>query len=60
MSADARAEVGYYLERLVGTEGRTLATAKSRLAAIAVAHRLGGHPDPTSDPPVEATLKRSS
>ena len=29
-----------------------------RLAAIAAAHRLGGHPDPTSRPLVKATMKR--
>ena len=40
------------------TEGKTLATARMRLAAIAVAHRLGGHPDPTSRPLVKAAMKR--
>ena len=50
--------VGRYLEHLVDTEGRTLATARSRLAAIAAAHRLGQHPDPSSSPLVKATLKR--
>ena len=40
------------------TEGKSLATARLRLAAIAAAHRLGGYPDPTSRPLVKATLKR--
>ena len=40
------------------TEGKTLATARLRLAAIAAAHRLCGHPDPTSRPLVNATMKR--
>ena len=35
-----------------------MATAHTRLAAIAEALRLGGHPDPTSRSLVEATLKR--
>ena len=35
-----------------------MATAHTRLAAIAVTHRLGVHPNPTSRSPVEATLKR--
>ena len=39
-------------------EGRTLATARLRLAAIAAAHRLGGHTDPTARPLVKATMKR--
>ena len=39
-------------------EGKTLATARLRLAAIAAAHRLGGHPDPTARPLVKATMKR--
>ena len=42
----------------MGTEGKTLATARLRLAAIAAAHRLGGHKDPTSRPLVKATMKR--
>ena len=42
----------------VETEGQTLATARLRLAAVAAAHRLGGHPDPRSRPLVKATLKR--
>ena len=50
--------VGRFLEHLVGTEGKTLATARLRLAAIAAAHRLGGHKDPTSRPLVKATMKR--
>ena len=50
--------VGRYLEHLVETKGRTLATARSRLAAIAAAHRLGQRPDPASAPLVKATLKR--
>ena len=40
------------------TEGKTLATARMRLAAIAAAHRLGGHEDPTTRPLVKATMKR--
>ena len=36
----------------------TLATARLRLAAVAAAHRLGGHEDPTSRPVVKATMKR--
>ena len=54
----APADVGLYLEHLVEQQGRTLATARLRLAAIAAAHRLGKHPDPTPDPLVKATLKR--
>ena len=54
----AAADVGRYLEHLVETEGKTLATARLRLTAIAAAHRLGGHPDPTPRPLVKATLKR--
>ena len=52
------ADVGRYLEHLVETEGKTLATARTRLAAVAAAHRLGGHPDPTTRPLVKATMKR--
>ena len=54
----ALADVGRYLEHLVETEGKALATAPTRLAAITAAHRLGGHPDPVSRPLVKATLKR--
>ena len=54
----APADVGRYLEHLVEQQGRTLVTARLRLAAIAVAHRLGEHPDLTSDPLVKETLKR--
>ena len=54
----AAADVGRYIEHLVGSEGKTLATARLYLAAIAAAHRLGGHEDPTSSPLVKATLKR--
>ena len=54
----APADVGRYLEHLVETEGKSLATARTRLAAIAAAHRLGGHPDPTTRPLVKATMKR--
>ncbi len=54
----AAADVGRYIEHLVEMEGKTLATARLRLAAIAAAHRLGGHPDPTSRPLVKATMKR--
>ena len=35
-----------------------IATACTRLAAIAAAHRLSGHPDVTSRPLVKAMLKR--
>ena len=54
----AAADVGRYIEQLMDTESRTLATVRLRLAAIAAAHRLGGHEDPTSRPVVKATLKR--
>ena len=49
-------DVGRYLERLVETEGKMIATASMRLAAIATAHRLGRQPDATSRPVVKATL----
>ena len=52
------ADVGRYLEHLMEMEGKSLATARLRLAAIAGAHRLRGHTDPTSLPLVKATLKR--
>ena len=58
MRRAAAADVGRYLEHLVETEGKTLATARMRLAAIAAAHRLGGHEDPTTRPLVKATTKR--
>ena len=51
-------DVGRYLEHLVETEGKSLATARLRLAAVAAAHRLGGHQDPTSRPVVKTTFKR--
>ena len=51
-------DVGRYIEHLVETEGKTLATVRLRLAAIAAAHHLGGHPDLTSRPLVQATMKR--
>ena len=35
-----------------------MVTARNRLAAVAAAHRLAGHEDPTSRPLVKATLKR--
>ena len=35
-----------------------MTTARTRLAAIAAAHSLDLHPDPTSRPLVKATLKR--
>ena len=54
----APADVGRYLEHLVETEGKTLSTARLYLAAIAAAHRLGGHEDPRSKPLVKATLRR--
>ncbi len=54
----AAADVGRYIEHLVETEGKTLATARMRLAAIAAAYRLGGHEDPTTRPLVKATMKR--
>ena len=40
------------------TEGKTMSTARMRLAAIAAAHRLGGHEDSTTLPLVKATMKR--
>ena len=52
------ADVGRYLEYLVETEGKSLATARTRLAAIAAAHRLGKHTDPVKAPLVKATLER--
>ena len=52
------ATVGRYLEHLVETGGRTLATARLRLATIAAAYRLGKYDDPTSRPVVKATLQR--
>ena len=51
------ADVGRYMEHLVETESLTLATVRLRLAAIAAAHRLGGHEDPTSRPLVKAHVK---
>ena len=54
----APADVGRYLEHLVEIEGKTLATARLYLAAIAAAHRLGGHENTTSRPLVKATFKR--
>ena len=54
----APAVVGHYLEDLVETQGKALATARNRLAAIVAAHRLGKHSDPVKDPLVKATLKR--
>ena len=42
------------------TEGKSLATVRTRLAAIAAAHRLGKHENPVPDPLVKATLKRLS
>ena len=51
-------DVGLYLEHLLQVEGRALGTARLRLAAIAAAHRLSKHPDPTSNPLVKATMKR--
>ena len=54
----AAADVGRYIEHLVETEGKTLATARLRLAAISAAHRLGGHENPTTRPLVKATMKR--
>ena len=50
--------LGRYLEHLVETGGRTLATARLRLATIAGAYRLGRYDDPTSRPVVKATLQR--
>ena len=46
----APAIIGCYLEYLVETEGKSLATARNRLAAIAADHRLGKHHDPVKDP----------
>ena len=54
----APAAVGRYLEDLMEIQGKALATARNRLAAIAAALRLGKHPDPVKDPLVKATLKR--
>ena len=54
----APADVGRYIEHLVESEGKTLATVRLRLAAIAAAHRLGGHEDPTTRLVVKATVKR--
>ena len=57
-AAGSPADIGRYLEHLVETEGRALASVRLRLAAIAAAHRLGGHEDPTTRPLVKATMKR--
>ena len=53
----APADAGRYLEHLMEQQGRTLATARLRLAAIAAVHRMGEHPDPTPDPLVKATAR---
>ena len=50
--------VSRYLEHLVEGQRKSLATARSRLAAIAAAHRIAQHPDPSQTPMVKATLKR--
>ena len=52
------AVVGRYLEDPVEARGMALATVRNRLAAIAAAHRLGGHEDPTTWPLVKANMKR--
>ena len=54
----APADVGRYLEHLVETEGRRMATARMRLGASAAARRQGGYEDPTTRPLVKATMKR--
>ena len=53
-------DVGRYLEHLVETEGKSLTTTRLRLAAIAAAHRLRGHTDPTSLPLVAVTCSASA
>ena len=50
--------VARFLEDLVELQGRTLATARIYLAAIAANYKLDGQPDPTERPLVRATLKR--
>ena len=54
----APSDVGRYLEHLVETEDKTMATARMPLTAITAAHRLGGPEDPTTRPLVQATMKR--
>ena len=54
----APVHVDLYLERQMETEGKTLATAWSRLSVIPSAHRLGGFPDHASRPLAKTTLKR--
>ena len=49
--------VSRYLEHLVG-ERKSLATARSRLAAIAAAHCISQQADPSKSPVVKAPLKR--
>ena len=52
------AHVAKFLEHLVEAEERTLATARTYLAATAAAHRRGGYADPTYQTIVRANLKR--
>ena len=47
-----------YLEHLVEGEGKTMATARARVAAISAAHRLGGHSNPVTRPRIKSTMKR--
>ena len=54
----APADVGRHPGHLVKTEGRTLATARMHLAAVAAAHRLDGHLNTVARPLVKATMKR--
>ena len=52
------AHIAGFLEHLIEGESRSLATARTYLAAIAAAHRLGAYADPTAHTIVRATLKR--
>ena len=50
--------VAKFLKELVEQQGRTLATARTYLAAIAAIYKLGGQPSPNESPLVRSTLKR--
>ena len=47
-----------FLEDLVETQDRALATARTYLVGIAATYRLDGYPDPTTRPRVRATPRR--
>ena len=50
--------VAKFLKELVEQQGRTLATARTYLAAIAAIYKRGGQPSPNESPLVRSTLKR--